>query len=1454
MALAQHRIPLHGDTPYPHERDAIAFVEEQLPNQSPFLAWELVELLEGSTGRLYEIDLLVLGYSALYLIEIKSGPGVYKGDSIDWYRDVPGEPPHYLECPYRLANTKAKVLASLLQRRLRERTPWVQALIFLSNHDAKLSLRADGLTSVVTRATIKRALTHHEFPNRDPHWRGEPIREPLIRDLIRAIEESGVRPRKGRMFVGSYELGAILEEGSGYQDRIATHRVTKSIERRVRTYLVPQQTSVERRQTLRRAADREAQLLHELREYDGILRFSDYVEDAPLGPTVLFDPFDGLRLDAFIRQNPNLSLGERVDILRQIGHALAFCHRRGVRHGGLNPEAALVRRALGGALEVRLFNFQLASTDRVEPTAHVSAWTAQPMLVYQAPELREDPMARSAESDIFSLGALAYFALTGQAPAVDVVALDERLRAQGALDPRAVDDRISADIAEVIKNATNVSWSQRFDDAAEWVELLEEYATAPEPASKPSFVDPLQATKGDRLSAALGVVSVLGQGASARVLRVRRFPEDTEYALKVSLSAEHDDRVRAEGRTLEKLRHARIVEKVGDLELSDHACLLLTIAGTMTLQRQLQQQGPAPLDYALRWGEDLLSAVEYLEDEGVAHRDIKPANLGIGSTGKKANHLSLFDFSLAGDGTPLDAGTAAYRDPFLRTRGAWDAAADRWSAAVTLHEMLTGVRATYGGPQGSSVDPDAKLTLAVERFDASIRDRLVHFFEKALAREASARFESAAAMRRAWIACFAEPSAHPATTAELAPELAAPEQTTPLPAPAAPTDEDLRRISPDAPIASLPLSIRAKNALDRAGVVRARHLVKLPDNRISAIRGVGANVVREIHAFCTRWRALQSSTDLEIPVFFPGYRGENAPLASLALPGAVVDTLTTAGLGTCTLLAGAPADQVATLAKRDAFEVQLLRDLLDRERRAADERDHPSTVEGWCEALLPEKKRKDRPAIAAVVRAMLGLTPPADGKPLLPIGASASDAAEASGTTPANVYLGLGRARQAWKAHPASAELLAMARALVDASGGALPVVEAAEQFLVRVPYDRGRPQDEAVRSAGALVRVAADLDREADAPQVVQARIGDVLWLCASSSHIAALRELASAADALAARTPLASAPETQAALLDVSKDTPLAALPADRLAPLAARASATAACSTRFEMYPRGMDPRRAIELTASVLTGDALTPDEISKRVRDRYPEAGALPDGPELDRLLEPHGLQWSGKAYQRRGEEGRTRYSTMHSTFTRLPTALPLERREASPEALGARELDERLVSAVDRKQLRIVLVRSDLLPKALPRLAERLGVPVRRVDSLLIEAMERRASEDEVDFSVLHETHEKGDGGNDWARLVDLAREAGDQVAKTLLPAREPLLLSHLGLVVRYGLQPFVDAIADAARRDDCEAILLVLPAHDESVAASLEGLRVPGLLPSQVLRLSREWIENRHNAAAPAA
>src|SRR5690606_20645758 len=209
----------------------------------------------------------------------------------------------------------------------RRRCPYVQALVFLSHENVELALRADGQQHVITRKQFERAFTHHDFPGAPTGWRAERIDRPAARDVAHALREMGVRPRAGKAHAGSYELGPLLSEGPGYQERSATHRQHDTMRRRARIYLEPQQTSVERRQRLRRAADREAQLLEEVREHPGVLSVNDYVVDAPLGPTVLFEPFEGaVPLGAFLKREPACSFADRVTIVEQVGRALAFCH------------------------------------------------------------------------------------------------------------------------------------------------------------------------------------------------------------------------------------------------------------------------------------------------------------------------------------------------------------------------------------------------------------------------------------------------------------------------------------------------------------------------------------------------------------------------------------------------------------------------------------------------------------------------------------------------------------------------------------------------------------------------------------------------------------------------------------------------------------------------------------------------------------------------------------------------------------------------------------------------------------------------------------------------------------------------------------------------------------------------------------------------------------------------
>ena len=1423
--LSQSRIVEIGETPYEHEREAILFAQNELPNTDPYQLWALLELLDPTTGRLYEIDLLVLGYSALYLVEIKSGPGRYEGDQVDWMRTPPGGRAVWMDPPLRLANHKAKVLKSRLAARMKEphRAPRVEPLVFLSHPDVDLRFRPEGQIGVVTRKNLVRAITHHEFSGSPPGWQQNRIDTPLARDITQALAAIGIRKRKGKMFVGAYDLGAVLEDSLGYQDRLAVHRDNPGFRRRARIYLVPQQTSVERRQQLRRAADREAQLLYEVREHPNILPLTDYVTDAPVGPTVLFDAFDeGIPLDAFLRNNPDLAFGERVSLVEQIGRALAFCHKKRIIHGALGPHAVLVRRhPETNALQARIFGFQLGAGREVEATSHWSALAAEPWAIYQAPELREDPPVRGHLADIYGLGALAYLVFTGRPPGESVVAVDERLARDRFLDPRAAFDDVPASVAECIQFATDVRLSYRADDVGEWIELLLDRATAPTaPELSAPEPDPLEARKEDLLGGDLLVSGVLGHGATSRVLRVEHGKDGRSYALKISLSPEHEERFEHEARTLAAIRHPRIVQLVESRKVGNRACLLLSLAGEQSLQRLLAKEGTVSLDFASRYGEDLLSALEELEEKQIVHRDIKPANLGVSAD---PPHLTLFDFSLVHVArTELGVGTSAYRDPFLRQRGVWDPAADRWSAAVTLHEMLTGVRPGLG---------ESGAIVAAERFDPAVRDRLTAFFTRTLASEAEQRFPTAKAMKHAWIACFEVP-------AEIGrrKDAPAPARPTAVRDPHALTDAELAAITPDTPLDAMPLSPRARNALDRAGILCARDLAEIQDNRFAAMRGVGRLVAREILVFRSRWLKAHALAPAPAKPFFPGYRGEDLHIATVELDAALSRTLQDAGLYTLTALAAAPEAQVLAITKRHAVDPAKVHALLDRENRAANERAHPSTLEGWLKALVSRPKKR-----ATYIRALFGLDEPFAGRTDVGV----AEVATHHGVSRPNVYIALAGCREAWQKHAAMAELVELVRAIAEQAGGGLPLSRAGEELLARMPHDRTAGDALNVARAAALVRVVCEVEREAPAGLRLLRLRDDAPWMVASEAHGAAIAGLGAAADELAARSVVASPGEAARALAEVVQRTPLEGLPAERLVDLAAAASVRAARSTRLELYPRGMPAERALELSAAVL-GGGITPEELVQRVSARYPDASPLPDRPALDRLLEPHGLRWvpGVNRYERPGERHAT---ALETTFSSAPVppmpVLPLRSRLSEPKSIAAVEFEDRIRNAVDRRTLRIVGVTADRAREAALALGRHLGVEPVNLDAALLGGIRRLMKVHGVDASVVHAADREGPAGSAWGNLARIAEMAAEELARAILPPQRPLLLVQPGLLARYRLEGFIDAVVAASRRDDSAAIFLLVPSRDTGGIPRVNGeLTIRGILPSQALWVPVGW------------
>lgn len=345
---------------YEWERRGLDFVRFGLPNHDPHRAWENFEF-QTPDGAIYEVDLLVLTKQGFWLVEIKSWPGRVRGDAGTWTRTHEGRSVSE-DNPVMLANRKAKALVALLkvqQAVKKVRVPWLDALGFLSADDLQCELTGPARNRVLLkdrpaeesrpeRKGILAALLNREGPGIDPDARSL-IDIKVAKALSRAIEQAGIRPSQRLRRVGDYALGDLLDDGPGYQDRLARHASFEDVHCRVRQYTVAQAASEEDRQRLKRAAAREFQIIQSL-NHPNILPVLDYREHE-LGPALLFRYLDpqAIRFDQYLAAHCHRLTSEyRLKLLRQVADAARYAHRRRVVHRALAPQSILLMKDEGG--------------------------------------------------------------------------------------------------------------------------------------------------------------------------------------------------------------------------------------------------------------------------------------------------------------------------------------------------------------------------------------------------------------------------------------------------------------------------------------------------------------------------------------------------------------------------------------------------------------------------------------------------------------------------------------------------------------------------------------------------------------------------------------------------------------------------------------------------------------------------------------------------------------------------------------------------------------------------------------------------------------------------------------------------------------------------------------------------------------------------------------------------
>ncbi len=220
-----------------------------------------------------------------------------------------------------------------------------------------------------------------------------------------------------------------------------------------------------------------------------VVRVLDCRHDEADEPYIVLELLRGENLEQRVRRSGSLSLLEVVEIVAQTCEALAATHAAGIVHRDLKPENVFLVAA--DTTFVKLLDFGVARPALKRDCVDVDllpAGTPQ----YMSPEQMFEPETTEARSDLFSLAAVAYFALTRRTPfdADSMQGLFFAIDGGTFLRPSALRPELPKTIDRWFEKALAHPCENRFANAREMADALyEAVRMAPPQPIEPSEAD-----------------------------------------------------------------------------------------------------------------------------------------------------------------------------------------------------------------------------------------------------------------------------------------------------------------------------------------------------------------------------------------------------------------------------------------------------------------------------------------------------------------------------------------------------------------------------------------------------------------------------------------------------------------------------------------------------------------------------------------------------------------------------------------------------------------------------------------------------------------------------------------------------------------------------------------------------------------------------------------------------
>jgi serine/threonine-protein kinase len=246
----------------------------------------------------------------------------------------------------------------------------------------------------------------------------------------------------------------------------------------------------------------------------------------------------------------------------------------------------------------------------------------------------------------------------------------------------------------------------------------------------------------------------LGAGGMANVY----LAEDQELGRRVAIKILNDrhandeqfvERFRREAKNAAALSHPNIVSIYDRGEAEGSYYIAMEYLDGRSLKELIISRGPAPLNVAIEYARQILSALRFAHRHGIVHRDIKPHNVLVDAEGR----VKVTDFGIARAGTSQMTeagsivGTAQYLSPEQARGTGVDQRSDLYSLGIVLYELVTGTLPFNGD---TPVEIAMKHLSQNAELPSTIRPELPRELDlvvtRALAKDPDERYQSAEEM------------------------------------------------------------------------------------------------------------------------------------------------------------------------------------------------------------------------------------------------------------------------------------------------------------------------------------------------------------------------------------------------------------------------------------------------------------------------------------------------------------------------------------------------------------------------------------------------------------------------------------------------------------------------------------------------------------------------------------